>query len=60
MSADEFRVVVHYLFGTQEEAARMLGISRKHVGRFCNGSYPVPRQTALLLSLMRKHGVPEF
>ena len=52
MTGEELRDVLEYLGLTQDEAARMLGISRRSVISYCTGHHPVPEPIARLLRLI--------
>lgn len=56
MTSTQFRAALAELNLTQAEAARFLGISLRTSHSYANG-YSIPPSTAMLLRLMKKHGI---
>ncbi len=54
MTTDEFRDWLHRFGYTQTALGRALGVSRATVGRWRNGTLPVPRLVEVALSALEE------
>lgn len=59
MNAKEFDAALAQLGVNQSEAAELLGIGRRSILRYANGTHPVPPVVERLIRMLLWHRIPQ-